>query len=354
MSVAYKAFGMDMQCRGYQYEVGKTYTHNSEVKLCESGFHACEYPLDVFSYYPPARSQFAIVEQAGNLDRHGNDSKVASESITVKAKIDIADMVKASIEYTSSRCNPICPDSPASATGCYGAASAKGDYGAASATGCQSAASATNHHSAAAATSDRSAASATGYHGAASATGYQSAASATGCQGSASATSGHSAASATGCQGSASATSDHSAASATGYRGAASATGDLGAASATGRYGAASATGECGSASATGYLGAASATGDYSTASADGKQGAASATGKNSAASASGEQSVACGLGCSSKSMAAKHSGAIVLVHRDSGGNIIHIRASKVGENGVKPNVWYSLNVDGEFVEETS
>jgi len=63
---------------------------------------------------------------------------------------------------------------------------------------------------------------------------------------------------------------------------------------------------------------------------------------------------VACGLGCSSKSMAAKHSGAIVLVHRDSGGNIIHIRASKVGENGVKPNVWYSLNVDGEFVEETS
>jgi len=282
MSVAYKAFGMDMQCRGYQYEVGKTYTHNSEVKLCESGFHACEYPLDVFSYYPPARSQFAIVEQAGNLDRHGNDSKVASESITVKAKIDIADMVKASIEYTSSRCNPICPDSPASATG------------------------------------------------------YQSAASATGCQGSASAT------------------SDHSAASATGYRGAASATGYLGAASATGWYGAASATGECGSASATGYLGAASATGDYSTASADGKQGAASATGKNSAASASGEQSVACGLGCSSKSMAAKHSGAIVLVHRDSGGNIIHIRASKVGENGVKPNVWYSLNVDGEFVEETS
>ena len=264
MSVAYKAFGMDMQCRGYQYEVGKTYTHNSEVKLCESGFHACEYPLDVFSYYPPARSQFAIVEQAGNLDRHGNDSKVASESITVKAKIDIAEMVKASIEYTSSRCNPICPDSPASATGCYGAASAKGDYGAASATR------------------------------------------------------------------------------------------DLGAASATGWYGAASATGECGSASATGYLGAASATGDYSTASADGKQGAASATGKNSAASASGEQSVACGLGCSSKSMAAKHSGAIVLVHRDSGGNIIHIRASKVGENGVKPNVWYSLNVDGEFVEETS
>ena len=300
MSVAYKAFGMDMQCRGYQYEVGKTYTHNSEVKLCESGFHACEYPLDVFSYYPPARSQFAIVEQAGNLDRHGNDSRVASESITVKAKIDIAEMVKASIEYTSSRCNPICPDSPASATGCYGAASAKGDYGAASATGCQSAASAT------------------------------------------------------GCQGAASATSDHSAASATGYRGAASATGDLGAASATGWYGAASATGECGSASATGYLGAASATGDYSTASADGKQGAASATGKNSAASASGEQSVACGLGCSSKSMAAKHSGAIVLVHRDSGGNIIHIRASKVGENGVKPNVWYSLNVDGEFVEETS
>jgi len=38
-------------------------------------------------------------------------------------------------------------------------------------------------------------------------------------------------------------------------------------------------------------------------------------------------------------------------VRRDVDGTIIHIRASKVGENGVKPDVWYSLDENGEFME---
>jgi hypothetical protein len=43
--------------------------------------------------------------------------------------------------------------------------------------------------------------------------------------------------------------------------------------------------------------------------------------------------------------------GAIVLVNRDQTGNIVHIRASKVGENGIKAGVWYQLDAGGEFVE---
>ena len=43
--------------------------------------------------------------------------------------------------------------------------------------------------------------------------------------------------------------------------------------------------------------------------------------------------------------------GAIVCVCRDDEGRILHIRASKVGENGIKPNVWYCLDESGEFVE---
>ena len=42
-------------------------------------------------------------------------------------------------------------------------------------------------------------------------------------------------------------------------------------------------------------------------------------------------------------------SGAIVLVNRYDNGAIRHIRSSKVGENGIEPNVWYTLDVNGEF-----
>jgi hypothetical protein len=321
--VAYKGFDANMQCRGYQFAIGQTYKHQGKVKACESGFHACEYPLDVFNYYEPASNRFALVEQSGELSRHEGDSKVASSKITIKAEINFAGIVKAAIEYTTSRCKPVDPASPASATGTQGAASATGDQGAASATGDQGAASATGTRGAASATGDQGAASATGDQGAASATGTQGAASATGDQG---------AASATGYQGAASATGDQGAASATGTRGAASATGDQGAASATGYQGAASATGTRGAASATGYQGAASATGT---------RGAASATGYQGAASATGDEGRAAGI----------EGNALFLVFRDDDYNIVHAKAAIVGRDGIKPNVFYTLNENGEFIE---
>ena len=123
-----------------------------------------------------------------------------------------------------------------------------------------------------------------------------------------------------------------------------------GAASAVGDYGAASATGYRGAASATGYYGAASATGGYGAASATGDYGAASATGGRGAASATGAQSVSLSAGWQGKAMASE-TGAIVLAYRNNSCEIVHIRASKVGENGIKPNVWYSLDENGEFVE---
>jgi hypothetical protein len=303
--VSYKGFDKDLKCRGFQYKVGETFKHDGDVKTCKSGFHACEYPLDVFGYYPPAGNRFAVVEQSGELSRNGDDSKVASKSILIKAEIDFAGIVKAAIEYTTSRCAPVDPESPASATGEASVALATGDQGAASATGI------------------RGAASATGIRGAASATGYRGAASATGDQG---------AASATGIRGAALATGDASVALATGYWGEASATGYQGAASATGYQGAASATGYRGAASATGYQGAASATGD---------QGAASATGEASVALATGRH------GCAQ----AAEGCAIVLVFRDENGNIVHIRSSKVGENGIKAGTLYTLDEKGDFQE---
>ena len=154
----YKGMDANMQCRGFQYEVGKEY-ETDEAVACETGFHACEYPLDVINYYAPAESRYAVVEQSGKISKSGEDTKVASTKIKIVAEIGIAGLVKAAIEYTKTRAKE---EPGGHATGNQGAASATGDQGAASATG------------------DQGAASATGNQGAASATGYQGAASATG------------------------------------------------------------------------------------------------------------------------------------------------------------------------------
>ena len=135
----YKGMDKEMRCRGFQYEVGKEYK-TDKAEACECGFHACEYPLDVFGYYPPSGSRFFEVEQSGELSRASNDSKVASTKIKIGAEIGISGLVKAAIEYTRER---TMKEEGASATGDQGAASATGDRGAASATGYQSAASAT-------------------------------------------------------------------------------------------------------------------------------------------------------------------------------------------------------------------
>ncbi|CAM3271215.1 hypothetical protein [Pseudomonas aeruginosa] len=216
---AYKGFKQDLTCRGYQFEIGGTYKHEGEVEACASGFHSCEYPLDVFGYYAPGESRFAIVKASGQLSRHDDDSKIASATLVVEAEISMPTMISRAIDWIMSKI-----DKSVEQTVVGGTASNTGDY---------------------------SAASNTGYQSAASNTGYQSAA------------------------------------SNTGYR---------------------------------------------------------------SAAEVSGKESVAASLGIEGRARASAGS-AIVLCHRDDEGRLIHIRASKVGENGVKPDTWYQLSAEGEFVE---
>ena len=175
MKKFYKGFNEDLTCRGFQYEEGKTYTED-KADICHRGFHACEDPLDCFSYYGPHRSQFREVLLEGISDQREDDSKVCAKTITIGARLSFSDMVKAAFDFRWSK------------TTLEPGSSATGDCGAASATGYQGAASATGTRGAASATGYQGAASATGYYGAASATGYQGAASATGDYGAASAT----------------------------------------------------------------------------------------------------------------------------------------------------------------------
>ena len=215
---AYKGFDAQMRCRAYQFEVGKTYNHEGPVKACESGWHSCENPLDVFRYYEPGISMFAEVEASGEISRHEEDSKVASARLHIKAAISVPDLITRAFEWVRDHCTA-----------------------------------ATSNH----------------------------------------------------------ATGDRSASSATGARSASSATGDSSASLTTGWYGKSEITSD-----------------------ADGKL-------LHAVAIASGRDGKA----------RAPIGSAIVLVERDEkDGSILHIRASKVGDNGIKADVWYSLK-DGEFME---
>ena len=138
--ITYKGMDKDMRCRGFQYEPGQTYKMEGPVKACERGFHACERPLDVFSYYPPVSSRYFETEQSGEISRDGNDSKIASSEIRIGAEVGIPGLVKAHIEYvkahtTEEHTDPkmaTAGDSGAATAGSYGAATA-GDSGAATA-----------------------------------------------------------------------------------------------------------------------------------------------------------------------------------------------------------------------------
>ncbi|EGI6156658.1 hypothetical protein AAV66_001995 [Salmonella enterica subsp. enterica serovar Uganda] len=239
--VTFKGFNKDLKCRGFQFAIGETFHHDGKVEACGSGFHACECPFDVFSYYPPAESRYAETISFGITDsEEGGDTKIASSSITIKDELTLPQFIQRGIEWIWSKIDKSLEQQIM----------------------CGSWSAATN-------TGNRSAATNTGYQSAATNTGNRSAATNTG---------------------------NRSAATNTGDRSAATNTGDC------------------------------------------------------SAAEVSGSQSVAASLGIEGKARASE-GGAIVLCYRDEDGELIHIRASKVGENGIMPNTWYQLDKDGEFVE---
>lgn len=202
--IAYKGFGSDWKCRGYQYEIGKTYEHEGKVEACESGFHSCENPLDVLAYYDiSSGSKYALVKASGEISRNDNsDTKIASSKITIEVELNIHELLKSGFEWVMNKIFA-------------------------------------KHKQA---LNDRSTAATSG---------------------------------------------DLSTAATSGYR---------------------------------------------------------------STAIASGKNSVAIAFGSEAKSKAVDGS-AIVCCYFDNSGELIHICASKVGENGIKPDTWYTLNEDGEFIE---
>ena len=138
--IAYKAMDKNMQCRGKQYEVGKTY-HEDKADCCHAGMHACENPLDVLHYYPLKDSpRFFEVECGGNVDKSVEDSKLACTELTVKGEVNFAGLVKATFNavfnrvkgkepFSSGRCSTAGSSGRCSTAGSSGDCSTAGSSG---------------------------------------------------------------------------------------------------------------------------------------------------------------------------------------------------------------------------------
>ena len=137
---AYKAFNADWTCKGLQYEIGKTYQHQGDVSLCNSGYHACEVPFDCWNYYAESMT-FAAVDLNDASDQTEQDSKRVTASITICAQLTLPEWIKAQAAVVVGLCKMAVDalvsgkNECAAATGNRGHAAATGDWGHAAATG---------------------------------------------------------------------------------------------------------------------------------------------------------------------------------------------------------------------------
>ena len=91
--IAYKGMEFDMTCKGFQYEIGKTYK-TDKAEICECGFHACLNPRDVLEYYTQTEgSRYFKVKLSGEITKCDEiDTKVAATEITILEDINIKEL----------------------------------------------------------------------------------------------------------------------------------------------------------------------------------------------------------------------------------------------------------------------
>ena len=210
--IAYKAMNKNMQCRGKQYEVGKTY-HEDKADCCNAGMHACENPLDVLYYYPLRNGpRFFEVECGGNVDKSEEDSKLACTELTVKGEVNFAGLVKATVNAVFNRVKGKEPFS----SGNYSTAGSSGNYSTAGSSGYSSTAGSSGYSSTAGSSGNYSTAGSSGYSSTAGSSGDYSTAGSSGCYSTAGSSGDYSTAGSSGCSSTAGSSGYYSTAAATG------------------------------------------------------------------------------------------------------------------------------------------
>ena len=338
----FKGFDKDLKCRGFQYEVGKTYEQEGEAVCCEKGFHFCENPLEVFYYYTPNNSRFCQVEGGGSVDKSEADSKVATSHIHISEEIGLNGLIDEGVKYILNKVD------------CYGGKTINtGDYSVSTRTTRYSVAINKGGHSTATNTGFYSAAINKGEKSVATNCGYQSVAINKGCLSVATNTGNYSVSTNSGAQSVAANTGNHSASTNNGYHSAAINVGDCSVATNTSRYSVSANTGFYSVSTNSGHQSLATNTGYKSSATNSGKQSAAISIGDNSLATVQGNESVAIVTGKDSMACGTLGSWIVLTERGDFDGEINpikEVKAFKVDGVNIKENIPYKL-VNGQAVE---
>ena len=106
---AFKGFDKDLKCRGFQYEIGKTYRIPEKPEVCVKGFHCCTKLSDVFCYYPPwiflqpddtvlqkSDNRFCVVEVLGDVSVNpdADNSKLATNKIVIVRELYLPEIIR--------------------------------------------------------------------------------------------------------------------------------------------------------------------------------------------------------------------------------------------------------------------
>jgi len=83
----YKVFKSDMTCRGFQFEVGKSYHQDGKIELCKNGFHFHSEVNDLFEYYDFDPTNIVCEIEASGEVIYGYDKSVCSD-ITIIRKLE--------------------------------------------------------------------------------------------------------------------------------------------------------------------------------------------------------------------------------------------------------------------------
>jgi len=292
--IAYKGFDKDLKCRGFQYEVGKSFEHDGPVEMCGSGFHACQNPSDVLDFYPIENgNRFAVVEMDGDV--RNDDKKSVSSKLNIKAELSLCDFIKVSVNWHISGWFKDLISKKDASTGNYAHNASTGNYAHNASTGDDAHNASTGNYAHNASTGDDAHNASTGYRAHNASTGNYA----------------------------------HNAS-----------TGDDARNASTGNYAHNASTGN--------YAHNAS-TGNYAHNASTGDDARNASTGDNSSDQTMGDNGVSASLGRGSKVKGALGT-PIALVHYDDNGNPLKFVTGIIGKRGLKADTWYMLT-DGKITE---